>query len=264
MKVIGAGLSKTGTNTLHEAFTILGYKSYHYFESVSYHGEEWSRILTEGWKTEDFKRMYANLDAVFDGPGFYFWEEIHKAFPEAKIILSVRESEDVWLESLINQMKVMESNFLFRLMEYLSPSYRETISGILLPMSKICFGIPDLREIRWENHLNRELMKQKYRMHNRYVIQNAPKDKLLVYKASEGWEPLCKFLGIPVPDEPFPHKNKKGKIISEYLQYNPLVIRMKREMFVSCTVLVIVVPIAGYSLYRRGVNNLFESCLKLF
>lgn len=70
---------------MNAALTMLGYKVYDQIENVYNLEEEWSKILKEGWTSEDFCRMYEDVDAVVDAPAFYFWEEIHKAFPDAKV-----------------------------------------------------------------------------------------------------------------------------------------------------------------------------------
>ena len=85
MKVIVAGFSKTGTKTLAAALKELDYKVYDYIDHFWYHGNEWKKILTTGGSTEDFKRMYEDVDAVTDTPSNLFWEEIHRAFPESKV-----------------------------------------------------------------------------------------------------------------------------------------------------------------------------------
>lgn len=85
MKVIVAGYPKTGTKSLNAALTKLGYKVYDSPENAYLLEKEWTKIMSEGWTTGDFRRMYENVDAVTDIPAAYFWEEIHKAFPEAKV-----------------------------------------------------------------------------------------------------------------------------------------------------------------------------------
>ena len=79
------------------------------------------------------------------------------------------------------------------------------------------------------------------------IFQNAPKDKLLVYNCKEGWEPLCKFLEVDVPDVPFPHKNKSGSIFDDLLKSNKILIRMKREAIVVSSSLVIGVSLAVFA-----------------
>ena len=87
MKVIVAGHQKTGTKTLNDALTILGYNVYDFMENYYYLNKEWYQIFNKGGNTELFKKMYENVDAVCDLPCLAFWEEIHKAHPEAKVVM---------------------------------------------------------------------------------------------------------------------------------------------------------------------------------
>ena len=87
MKVICSGMSKTGTKTMATALTMLGYKVYDYEEQYFYLGDELLKILEDGWTTEDIKRIYKDVDAVTDLPGNLLWEEILKAYPDAKVII---------------------------------------------------------------------------------------------------------------------------------------------------------------------------------
>lgn len=87
MKVILAGMPKTGTKSLTKALTMLGYTVYDAEENFIHLNNEWTKIMTIGGAVEDFKKMYADVDATCDVPACYFWEEIHKAFPEAKVVL---------------------------------------------------------------------------------------------------------------------------------------------------------------------------------
>lgn len=87
MKVILAGMPKTGTKSLKKALTMLGYSVYDAEENFIYLNNEWTKIMTIGGAVDDFKKMYADVDATCDVPACYFWEEIHKAFPEAKVVL---------------------------------------------------------------------------------------------------------------------------------------------------------------------------------
>ena len=62
-----------------------GYNVYDFLEQYKYQGKEWMKIFKHGGTTEDFRRMFENVDAVTDVPACYFWDEIHKAFPDAKV-----------------------------------------------------------------------------------------------------------------------------------------------------------------------------------
>ena len=85
MKVICSGFPKTGTKTMATALTMLGYKVYDFEEQYFYCGKELIKALEEGWTTEDIRRIYKDPDAVTDLPGNYLWEEILKAYPDAKV-----------------------------------------------------------------------------------------------------------------------------------------------------------------------------------
>lgn len=89
MKIIFAGFSKCGTKTMAEALRILGFTVYDFIESFEYHCNEWRKIFQHGATTEQFFEMYKDVDAVTDVPCCYYWEEIHKAFPEAKVSFSL-------------------------------------------------------------------------------------------------------------------------------------------------------------------------------
>ena len=84
-----------------------------------------------------------------------------------------------------------------------------------------------------------------------FLFQAAPKDKLLVFKCSEGWKPLCEFLGVPVPDAPFPHKNIRGDIVKD-LDSMPLFRKIKREVITSLLLITVSTGIVLYYSYEYG------------
>ena len=85
MKVVFASYSKTGTKTMAEVLRTLGYKCYDFMENYQHLGDEWMKLMTVGGTTEDIRRMFQDVDAVMDIPACVFWEEILKAFPDAKV-----------------------------------------------------------------------------------------------------------------------------------------------------------------------------------
>ena len=85
MKVIVAGYSKTGTKSVHSALKHLGFTVCDHLENFWYFEKEWEKILSQGGTTEDFKQMYERFDVVIDSPAYFFWKEIHSAFPNAKV-----------------------------------------------------------------------------------------------------------------------------------------------------------------------------------
>ena len=89
MKVIVAGLPKTGTKSLAKALRMLGMVVYDAEENFGILGNEWLKILAQGSSTEDFLKMYTGVDATCDIPSCCYWKEILKAFPDAKVVLNV-------------------------------------------------------------------------------------------------------------------------------------------------------------------------------
>ena len=85
MKVIVAGLPKTGTKSMQAVLLELGYTNYDYVENFLYLRKDWIKIFKHGIGPEDFYRMFKNVDSITDVPGCVFWDEIHKAFPDAKV-----------------------------------------------------------------------------------------------------------------------------------------------------------------------------------
>ncbi|XP_039257798.1 uncharacterized protein LOC120334362 [Styela clava] len=261
MKVISAGFPKTGTKTMTVALQILGFNVYDYMENTTILGNDWVKIFRDGWTTEDFKRMYENVDAVSDLPPSYFWEEIHKAFPEAKIILSIRD-EDSWYKSFFKQFTANESSWALKIMSLLSPTGYWSLKIIYDHfIGSVIFGFRD--SLLWKPFsrlsFNEQLMKLKYRTHNANVLQNAPPEKLLVYNFHEGWEPLCKFLGVPVPDVPFPHKNKGADILKEYLAKDSIMIKIEKETMFSMGIISVLGCIGGYYVFKKGPRNIWSS-----
>nr|XP_002125599.1 uncharacterized protein LOC100179010 [Ciona intestinalis] len=247
MKIICAGLSKTGTKTMQSALQELGYNVYDFMENFTILGDEWCKILTKGGTTEEFRQMYEDVDVVSDLPGAYYWDEIFKAFPDAKVILMVRESEDAWYKSLLTQLEAQQS-IVFRLMPYIS------IAGWRMS-TYFALMAPSIWGVKYESNLfrlpevNEMQMRMTYRRHNAYVMQATPKDQLLVYNVKEGWGPICNFLGVPVPDKPFPRKNVRGKIVEKLMKKDPFFIRVQREIMFSISVITVVL---SYGVYQAG------------
>jgi hypothetical protein len=194
MKVICAGAPKTGTKSMAVALRRLGYKTYDFLEQVSNFNEEWHAMFAQG-KVPDFKAMFDDVDAVTDTPASFVYEEIAECFPEAKVVLTIRD-EDAWLKSVREHMSFFSP--WLKILIYLS-NYK---LARLLPLIRVAmFGT---------NNPNASFLHLKrYRSHNDRVRQVIPAERLLVFDVKQGWKPLCDFLGHEVPDEPFPRKNVK-------------------------------------------------------
>ncbi|CAH3167843.1 unnamed protein product, partial [Porites lobata] len=173
MKIICAGLSKTGTTSMVKALEILGFKVYDWKEHVTIHVDEWLDIYLKG-KTPDFASMYKDVDAVTDHPA----EEILQAFPDTKVILNVRDSEDNDVDMYLN------AGFLVK---WLMRNWSHRKYYALLD----CTNVVAVGSLQTESTV---LFRKKYREYNERVQTVIPKERLLVYNVKQGWEPLCMFL----------------------------------------------------------------------
>ena len=206
MKIICAGLSKTGTKSLAKALRILGFTVFDFDEHEQFHYEQWYNIYMEG-KSPDFVSMYKDVDAVTDLPPGFWFQEIYEAFPDAKVILSLRDNEEVWVQSWAKQIEFVHTlgGFLNRVLIKWPLIIVQRISGkyttfeFLDSMINASYGSL--------NSKSTILFKKKYREHNERVQAVIPKEKLLIYNVKQGWKPLCEFLGCDVPEVEFPREN---------------------------------------------------------
>lgn len=234
MKVICAGMPKTGTTSLATALRILGYNVHDYMEQLYFHMDEYTQAL-EGKELPNFRNMYEDVDSVTDNPACYYFKEIFQSFPESKVILSLREDDGVWYES-----------------------YMRTYATWLSAASKVwvilAFALTPTGR-RWERfnaaiikyklkYYDRQLLTQTYNDHNISVKAVIPKDQLLVYNVKEGWEPLCRFLGVDVPNIPFPRVNVKSGAIKGLIDDSVMGRQMFKELvflFIIFTILLAVI-----------------------
>ena len=203
MKVICAGLSKTGTKSIAKALQVLGFSVYDFMEHISIHHDQWASVYRCG-EEPDFLSMYQDVDAVTDLPAAIWYEEIYKTFPDAKVILSVRDSEDVWFKSWSNQTTVFRNpGFLVKMiMRYIMPYTQGFDVHLCDDIDMSAYGT-----LRPESKF---LQKKKYREHNQRVQAVIPKEKLLIFNVKQGWKPLCEFLGCEIPEQEFPRANVSG------------------------------------------------------
>ena len=194
MKVICAGFPKTGTTSLAEALQVLGYNVYDFTEHLTFHRQEWLDSFGTD-RLPNFKEMYQGVDAITDTPPAFWFEEIAAVFPEAKVILTVRDSEEVWLESWKRQRQFINDwPFYVKIALWWSND-----GPYFHAMRTAIFGS--------SNPEATALFRKKYRQHNERVQAVIPAERLLVYNVKQGWKPLCEFLGCDLPSIQFPRAN---------------------------------------------------------
>jgi hypothetical protein len=189
LKVVGAGVGRTGTHSLKVALEQLLGGSCHHMVEVFAHPDEvpvWTDAI-DG-KPIDWDALMQPYVAQVDWPGASFWPELSKANPDALVILSTRDP-DKWFTSCTN-----------------------TIFGGIRAMveggDQWMAAIVRLFQERFSDRIeDRDTMVAAYERHNDAVRAGIPKERLLEWTGSDGWEPISDRLGLPVPSEPFPHVN---------------------------------------------------------
>jgi hypothetical protein len=195
LRVVGAGLPRTGTSSLKSALELLlGERCYHMHELFRAPEDlpTW-RAAIRG-DAVDWSSFPPNCVATLDWPASVFWRELATANPDALIVLSTRESAAVWWESC--------DETVFPYMRKTSyDGYEDWLAMIHELLA---------REIG-EGWNDRAAEEAYYERHNAAVRAEVPASRLLEFPAGSGWEPLCTALGVPVPDEPFPHVNTRAE-----------------------------------------------------
>lgn len=207
MKVIGAGLPRTATLSQHAAMEILGFKPVYHMATLFEKGQasEWREAL-------DGRRPAAELlegyEATVDWPGSYYAKDLAEAFPDAKIVLSERDPES-WAQSMVKT--IWGLFYADNLMRHLSDARASIDPGwkFYLTMMKDMWFNAGLFEGDGAS-TTPEHMAEAFVRRNDEFKASLPADRLLVWRASDGWEPLCAFLEVPVPDQPFPEINDSG------------------------------------------------------
>ena len=208
IKIIGAGFPRTGTTTLKTALEILGYsKTYHMKELLVNPDmlHYWLRL--EQTHDTDWDGLYEGYEATVDFPSYPWYIEHMNHYPDAKVILTVRDFE-AWYKSAYStiwqagpQTFGEKMKMLMRIIT--NPRIRKVVQCIKFVKRQV-WGIQFQGRF-----LDKEFAEKIWYEHIEEVKAKVPADRLLVYDVRDGWEPLCKFLDKPIPPEPIPHLNKK-------------------------------------------------------
>jgi hypothetical protein len=203
LDVLGAGFGRTATMSLKLALERLGFAPCYHMAEIERrreHAEVWLRAARG--QEPDWRELLAGYAAAVDWPVAAFWRQILAAHERTKVILTVRDSDE-WYDS-----------------------FRETVMAKALgpapPASLPVRPLYDLsRTVILEGTFSGRAEDRAhaiavYERHNADVVAAVEARRLLVFDPAAGWEPLCRFLGRPVPDEPFPRANERSSFLSRY------------------------------------------------
>ncbi|MGW4642872.1 sulfotransferase family protein [Sphaerisporangium sp. NPDC004334] len=205
MRVIGAGFGRTGTLTLKTALERLGFGPCHHMTEVIGDSRQVRRWLAVSrGETPDWDSVFAGYRSCVDWPAAAYWRELAAHYPEAKIVLTVRDPAR-WLDSMratILKQRERGTALPARMMMLFSSMLGTDLAAFMEMTRRIVTE----REFGGRAD-DSEYLTQRFEEHVAEVKAAIPPERLLVFEVRQGWEPLCGFLGVPVPDEPFPRVN---------------------------------------------------------
>ena len=189
LQIIGAGFGRTGTLSLTAAVEMLGFgPSYHMLECFG-HGEKHFRLWEQAAAgNPDWDTLFSGYHSTMDFPACTSWRELADYYPEAKVLLSVRDP-DRWFQS------TQDTIFAPDWIEY-------------LPTSPAAAYMEATINSYFNGRMHdRDHLIARFEEHVAEIQATIAPERLLTYEVGEGWEPLCEFLGVPVPPEEFPRIN---------------------------------------------------------
>jgi len=201
LEVIGAGFGRTGTLSMQAALEQLGFAPcYHFTEVIERrpgrndgHRRAWVDFA-KGRRPMDWRWLFTHYRATVDFPMCLYFSELIEAFPDARVVLTVRDPER-WFESFDTLVQGLDR---IRFGRFFAPKLRATTTIFDRLLRGPVFG----------GRLDRASCVAAFERHRDAVIRRVSADRLLVYDVRSGWDPLCRFLGIPVPETAFPHLNE--------------------------------------------------------
>jgi hypothetical protein len=210
IKVIGAGLPRTGTLTQKLALEQLGFEPCYHWVNVLADLDQvelWDRALDGEAVWEE---VFAGHAATVDWPGGYFWRELMEVYPDAKVLLSVRDPEK-WERSFSDTIVALRhGESLMRLLSSARGEVDPRWRRYLALVDRMFWGRQGTFADGYAEPA--QLIEQMNR-HNEEVKRTVPAERLLVWEVGEGWEPLCEFLEVDVPAGPLPHENDRDTFL---------------------------------------------------
>ena len=215
MKLIGAGLPRTATTTQMIMLETLGLPCYHMRDMMADLATSVPQFRKALEGDADWEEIFEGKESEVDWPASYHWRELIEVYPDAKVLLSVRDAES-WLRSMQNTINQIAFGS--------GPGHHlaEASDGLMHHLSWAQYAIDPvyaawidlMLEMMWSDRgamagTNGDPDKMAVKMEewNQTVVDAVPSERLLVWHPKDGWEPLCELLEVSVPDQPVPHVN---------------------------------------------------------
>jgi hypothetical protein len=201
LKIVGSGLGRTSTKSMQTALNMLGVGPCHHIIEVFAHPASMALWIEAGAGRPDWDAIFKDYNAMVDYPGAAYWRELAAYYPDAKVLHTERDP-DKWFDS--TQATIFAPGSAVDQAEGPFAKFFESFAG----------------PIRGHLH-DRAFMTEHFRRHNAEVKATIPPERLLVFQVGEGWERLCKFLDVPVPDAPYPSENSTAEFIGRQQAARP-------------------------------------------
>ena len=206
VQVIGAGMGRTSTMSLKSALEMLGLTPCHHMmemRNVPHTADGWRRAALG--EDVDFAALLEGYKASCDWPSSAFWKPLSERFPDAKIILTERP-EEKWWASIKQTIFVSITSPREEGVAPERRAQRDMVEEVILNKT---FG---------GNVVDKDHVLSIYRALNAAVKASIPPDQLLVFDGADGWEPLCAFLDLPIPSEPYPNTNSTAEFQARHCE----------------------------------------------
>ena len=240
LKIIGAGFGRTGTLSLKHALEDLGFGPCYHMVEVFAHPEHvpvWEAAAAG--KPVEWEDLFRDYQAAVDWPAAAFYAPLMDRYPDAQVILTLRDPER-WYESALNTIyaisKLSASPPISWLLATLAPhQHRIGVVTTRLAWDDVFGG-------RFED---RQHAIDVFTRYNAEVQRRVPAERLLVYDVRQGWEPLCAFLDVTVPEgKPFPHLNDTA-------EFRKIIRRVRAAAYGLPIVILVLAALAALGLARR-------------
>jgi hypothetical protein len=258
IKLIGVGFGRTGTLSVYTALIELGLPCYHMKEVLlntrktdhpvkefflstqkTTHLDFWLKVANSPESAvRDWDEVFKNYSATVDFPGCSVWRELIRFYPDAKVLLTLHpKGPRAWYESTLSTIYASEIMWEFKVLSLFIPKMRKFID-----MSrKLIWG----RSLRG-TMADPERAIARYNEHIEEIKTTVSPDRLLIYSVDQGWEPLCKFLDVPVPETDYPNVNDRAELRRTLFN-----VRMIAYFLLAANVLLVAgLSYAGNKLFR--------------
>ena len=203
MRIVGAGLGRTGTHSLKLALErLLGAPCYHMSEVFEHldHVPVWHAAIRG--EQVDWEPVLGGYEATVDWPGAGVWRELAAAYPDAKVLLSTRRDAATWLKSA--RATILDNG----------PENKMEDDPAMPGFSPMVRDMFERFDPGWRDDA---AAMAAYDRHNDEVRREVAPERLVEWQPGAGWAPLCEALGVATPEEDFPHVNTTAEF-REHMQ----------------------------------------------